>query len=96
MRIPVFGFGNALCDARDGADFSAEPHFARHAHVAFDGGVDIAGKHRSNDREVDGGVGHSDAAGDIEEDVFLGQLETDAFFQHGQQHIEAAEVETGG
>ena len=90
------GLGNATGDASDRPYLTTQPHLAGHTDIARYGCVDIAGEHRGNDRQIDGWVGHSDAAGNVQENVFLCLLKADAFFQDSQQHIKPTEVETGG
>ena len=96
LEAQLFGFRNTLLDARYGAHLAAEAYLAAHAPAVVNGRIDIRREHGGNDREVHGHVGDAQAAGDVEEDVFLHQLEADALFQYGQQHVQTALVETGG
>ena len=91
----LFGLEDALLDAVHGADFSAEAHFPSHARARLDGDVEARREDGGEDGKVDSGVVHTQAAGDVEEDVLLDELEAGAFFQDGQEHVHAAEVETG-
>ena len=91
----LFGLEDALLDAVHGADFPAEAHFSGHARARLDGDVEARREDGGEDGEVDGGIVHAQAAGDVEEDILLDELEAGTFLEHGQQHIHAAEVETG-
>ena len=85
-----------MLDAGHGAYLARQADLAGHAPAFFDGRIDIAAQHGGNDGEVHGHVGHSQTAGNIQEYVFLHQLEAHALFQHGQEHIQSALVEAGG
>ena len=85
-----------MFDAVDGADFTGQSYFSRHAYLRLYGCVHIAGEDGADDGEVDGGVVDFQSAGNVEEYIFLGELEADAFLQYGKQHIHSPYVEAGG
>ena len=96
LKTEFLGFGNALGDAGDGADFAAQTAFAGHGHIALNGRVNVGREHGGDNAQVDGRIGNTDAAGDVEKHVLRTEFEAYTLFQNRQQHIEAAQVETGG
>lgn len=66
------------CTMRSTAHLTAEAHLTAHAPPAFYGGVDIARQDGGDDAEVHGHIGDTQAAGDIQEYVFLHELKADA------------------
>ena len=86
-------FCHPLLNAVYRADFSAEAHFAGHAPSRLYRGVYVARQHGRYYAQVHGQVGHAKASRNVEEDVFLGQLEPHALLEHGQEHVEPPLVE---
>ena len=66
-----------------------------HVQVARSGNGALTFSETVSDRVVDGVV-DADAAGDIQENILGAQPETASFFQDRQQHVQAADIETGG
>ena len=87
---------DALLDAVHGTDFARKPDFTSHAHFRFDRGVHVAAEDGADDGKVYGRVVHFQSAGNVEEHILLRQLEADPLLQHRQQHVHAADVESGG
>lgn len=88
-----FGFDDALFEARDGTNFARKAYFACHAEAFGYGHVDVARQDGGDDAEVESGVADLEAAGDVEEDVFLGKFEADTFLEDGEEHVHALGVE---
>ena len=74
LEAQFFRFADALLDAVHRTDFTAQAHFARHAHAGFYFRVHIARKDGADDRQVDGRVVHFQSSGYVEEHVLLRQL----------------------
>ena len=96
LEAQFFRFADALLDAVHRTDFTAQAHFARHAHAGFYFRVHIARKDGADDRQVDGRVVHFQSSGYVEEHVLLRQLEAYPFLQHGEQHVHPPQVESRG
>ena len=84
---------NALLNTADGTYLTRKTHFARHAKAMVNGSIHIATEDGGNDGQVNGGVVHPKATGNVEKDILLRQLEPHALLQHGQQHVHAPGVE---
>ena len=89
-------FRHALLDTVYRTYLAAQADFPGHADAAFDARVHIAAQHGGNDGQVDGRIGHFQSSGYVQEHVFLRQFKPHALLQHGQQHIQPAQVEAGG
>ena len=85
-----------MLDAVHGTDFAREAYLACHADARLNFRIHVAGKDGTDDSQVDGRVVHLEAARNVEENVFLRQLEAYTLFEHGQQHVHAADVEARG
>ena len=85
-----------MLDAVHGTDFAREAYLACHADARFNFRIHVAGEDGADDGQVDGRVVHLEAACNIKENVFLRQLEAYTLFEHGQQHVHAADVEARG
>jgi len=92
----LLGFGNALLDAGYGTHLAREAYLASHTPSGIDGRIDVGREDGGNDGEVHSEVGDAQAAGNVDEDIFLRQFEADALLEYGQQHVETALVEACG
>ncbi len=89
-------FSDALLNAVYRAYLSRQTYFSCHAHLWLYGRVHVAGEDGADDGKVYCRVVHFQSAGNIEKYIFLCQFEAYTFFQYGQQHIHAADVEPCG
>lgn len=91
-----FSFGDTLIGAEGGADFATKADFAEHYEFFREFTAGDGGGNGEADCEVGGGILDFEAANDINEDVFIVELEFGAALDDGDEKIEAVEVETGG
>ena len=89
------GFGEALLDLGDGAEFAEEAQFAQDEGAGRQGAVHVGAGDGQGDGGVGGGVVEFDAADDVDEDVFVDEAEAGAFFEDGDDHGDAGVVGAG-
>ena len=88
LETELFGLGDAALNLADRADFPAQADFCSETDFRRDIQVEVGRENGGNDGQVTGRVGHPEAAGDVQEDVFGGEFETGTLLEYGQQHIE--------
>ena len=71
-------------------------HFARHTRERRKRHIQVGGKDGSHHSQVHSGVGHTQTAGDVEEDILLRQFEAYALLEDSEQHVETTLVEARG
>ena len=82
-----FGFGHSLFYAAHWSHLTAQSHLASHTPSCLNGCVYIAAEHGSNNTEVHGKVGDTQAASNIEKHILLHEFETHTLLQYSQQHV---------
>src|SRR4051812_23457117 len=91
----AFGFGEALLDLGDGAEFAEQAELSEDEGGGGHGAVHVGGGDGEGDGGVGGGVVEPDAADDVDEDVFVDEAEAGAFFEDGDDHGDAGVVGAG-
>ena len=84
VEAQLLGLGDALLYACDLPQLTAQAHLGTEAHALLDGDVNIRRQDGAYHRQVEGRVAHLEAAGDVEEHVFLRQLEPHPLLEHRQ------------
>ena len=92
----IFGLTYTLFDAVDRTDFAAQAYFSCHTYACFNFCIHVAGKNGTDNCQVYGGIVDFQPSGNVQEHIFLSQLESDTFFKYSQQHVHTAQVESGG
>ena len=96
LESELFGFTDSLFNAVDRTYLSTQSHFTCHAGVALHLCIHVAGQDGADDRQVDSRVVDLQSAGYIEKDIFLCQLESDPFLQHGKKHVHSSQIKACG
>ena len=92
----LLGLGDALFDTVDGPHLARESYLAAHAPACVNRGVDIGGEDGGDNAEVHREVGDAQASGNVDEDVFLHELEADTLLKNRQQHVKTSLVKARG
>src|SRR5690606_32060810 len=85
-----------LLDAAHRADLTAETDLSGKAIKLIDTEILPGRYQRRRNGQVDGRVLHAEAAGDIEKHILVAENDTHPFFEDGEQHAQAAQVEARG
>ena len=84
LESQFLGLSDALLDAAHRTDFTAQTYLARHTPALLDRRVNIAAQYGCQHTQVHGWIGYSQSSGNIQEHVFLHQLEPYTFLQNLQ------------
>ena len=95
-KAELFSFGDAARGGAGGTDFATEADFTEDDGFVIEAFAGGSGGDSHADSEIGGGVGEAEATDDVDEDVFVGEAEFGAFFEDGDEEIEAVEVKAGG
>ena len=96
LEAQAGGFHGAPFGLGDRADLPAEAHLSGKADVGRDGIVKIGREDGADNSQVAGWIRDAEAAGHVEEHVFLAQFEARTPLQHCQQHVKTADVKARG
>ena len=83
---PGFGLGNA-------ANLAGKADFAEEDRFRVDDIVPAARGDRRDDAEIDRGLVHMDAAGDVDENILIEKLGAHFLFQHGDEQRDAVVID---
>lgn len=90
------GFVEAFVELGDGSDFAAEADLSNESEVSREDALKKAGGDCSGESEVVGGFAQAESTDDVDEDILVVHLDTDAFSEDGEDHVEAIEIDAVG
>jgi hypothetical protein len=83
-----------LIDAVHRPDFTRKSHLAAQTGVALYRNIETRREHCTDYGQIQSGIVHFQASGDIQKHIFLSQLKSGAFFENGQQHVHPSDIES--
>ena len=94
LESQFLSLSNTLLDTAHRTDFTAQTYLARHTPALLDRRVNITAQYGCQHTQVHGWIGYSQSSGNIQEHVFLHQLEPHTFLQNRQKHVQTALIKT--